>query len=534
MTNAVLPVYRPGYPYSDWTQCCVPLCCDDVPLPPSTPWIQPSFGHQRGTLVVSAESEVVTTVFGSFGNRAGVFSVNLYVPPDPPPTPRVTAAFGGTLAARGVFSAAVVKPPPPPTTIWQPTDLANTITPYSRPSGQGFVRWEDVVGATEAARQQASPNTPTLLTQALLANSLLNNAVLTLPKGEFRFPDGHSLPNAVSWGFGAIYGNSCKGLAGSGAGGIQNHPSKTVLRQLTTVTAGETATLIRLDSLQDPYFAGLSLIGNQTRDDTVYHTGVMVAKCTGRPVLEHLYLRGFSPGYASYPPGETFGLNIYRSNNTVLRDSETDGRDQAGHRTCASPWGWNTVVNDDPNLVHVARCYAHHGRCSMLTFWETTNITTQDYYSFSWASGTGNQGGAAINHEQSGGKIRHYRPRLFQNSTRSAGPVPVPPAAYGHPADDATKQNNTSACTFSMQSGLTDVGKDMEWWYPQWDNTVGNSGILCMAGYDGYAQGNALINPPKVFLRKADNSGDYQLQVFNHPTSGWNNLDPKVYFAWIH
>ena len=184
---------------------------------------------------------------------------------------------------------------------------------------------------------------------------------------------------------------------------------------------------------------------------------------------ENSYLRDASPGYGNSPPGETFGIKIYKTPNAVIRDSEIDGRDVSGNRTCASPIGWNNVI--------------------------------------SWSSGAGGLSGSGINHEQSGGRIRHIRPRLFLNGAKSQGPVR---GKYGHPAADDSAKTSSNGATFGLATGLTDAGADFEMWYPEWDNTLGSSGIICMASYNGDALGHAVKTAPKIYLQDSAEA-DYQL-----------------------
>lgn len=92
-------------------------------------------------------------------------------------------------------------------------------------------------------------------------------------------------------------------------------------------------------------------------------------------MIENLYLRNASPGHSNAPPGETFRINIYKTANAVIRDTEIDGRALNNMRTCASPIGWNNVENDT-STVNVQRVYTHHGRTGMRTSRMTTNLIT--------------------------------------------------------------------------------------------------------------------------------------------------------------
>jgi hypothetical protein len=434
-----------------------------------------------------------------------------------------TGASGGSVLKFGAGSVAGE---------WEPTDLKKAV--WARPTGAEYVTWESLAGSAAASAQAVAPNTPVLLTNALF-NSVTGNRILTLPKGIFEADNGFdNYPNNNMIGMGSGYATGLRGIAGSGSHSTPGTGgAETILRMHGTVTgqAGvNLGNLIIANHVVSPYFGGFSLEGTQTRGDNAFHAGIMLNTCSGTPVIERMYFRDASPGFANAPPGETFGINVYKTPNAVIRDTEIDGRDMAGNRTAASPIGWNSVTNDT-TTVNVQRVYTHHGLTGMLTFWQTTNLITEDYYTFSWASGTGGLSGSGINHEQSGGRIRHTRPRLFLNSTKSAGPVM---GQYGHPlTDDQTKTGNTSGATFGLQTGLSDAGADFQMIDPEWDNTLGSSGLICMASYDGYSLGQAVVTPPKIYIKNASGV-DYLLQKFDHPTSGWNTKDPEIYYAWIH
>ncbi len=419
--------------------------------------------------------------------------------------------------------------PPATSGLWQPTDLGKVV--WSRPSGAEYVTWESLVGTAAANAQKAAPNTPVILTASFM-KSIAGNKILSLPKGIFEAENGYTTyVNKNMMGIGSGYASGLRGIVGSGSHSTPGAGGAETIIRMHGKVAGPAAfgNLIVANKVDSPYFGGFSLHGTQTRGDGVYHGGLMISNCTGKPIIERLYMKDVSPGYGNSPPGETFGINVFRSANTTIRDTEIDGRDFSGNRTMASPIGWNTVVNDT-STVNVQRVYTHHGLTGMLTFWETTNIITEDYYTYSWPTGTGALSGSGINHEQSGGRIRHYRPRLFLNGANSNGPVR---GAYGHPASDNTAKTATKGPTFGLASGLSDAGKDFEMWYPQWDNTLGSAGVLCMAAYDGYALGNALKSSPKIYLKNAAGA-DYLLQTVNHPQSGWASSDPLTKFAWIH
>jgi Right handed beta helix region len=96
------------------------------------------------------------------------------------------------------------------------------------------------------------------------------------------------------------------------------------------------------------------------------------------------------PGSASAPPGETFGLNDYRTSGARYTRVEIDGAGRG-----ASGFG----VNGSRNIT-VRRSYSHDNRHSMgFAFWHVRNITiTQSLAT--------NNGGAGFNFERVSGSVR--------------------------------------------------------------------------------------------------------------------------------
>ena len=221
------------------------------------------------------------------------------------------------------------------------------------------------------------------------------------------------------------------------------------------------------------------------------------------------YDRGGSRGYAQRPPGETFGINVFASPRVTISDTEVDGRDDAGTRVAASPIGWNSTTD-----ARVIRTYVHHGVAGMLTFWETRNIYTEDFRSFSTGSGTGTLGGHGINHEQSSGVIRHIRPQLYVNGAYSG--------VAGH-----TSSTSLHMMLVNVNQDLTDV----QIIDPTYDRGPGSAGMFAVGMYNGYRM-NGLTNKARTapYVRK----NGTVLQPSNHPTSGWDKKDPARYFAVIH
>ena len=227
------------------------------------------------------------------------------------------------------------------------------------------------------------------------------------PPGEFLLGDfTNGYHDAIRLGSGGATG--CAGIAGSGR--------DTVIRlggAASRYTDSNSGNLLSIDRLG----AGPAYFGNfQLRGVPISaqgNTGIFVANSPGS-VLEWLYLNGASKGYANYPPGETFGINVFHSDGVVVRDTEIDGRDpQTGQRICASPIGWNGSWSQYAQNATVQRTYVHHALAGMCAFWLTNNVTLDSFHSYSCGSGTGKLSGSQINLEEVTGRVRINYPRLY-------------------------------------------------------------------------------------------------------------------------
>lgn len=357
-----------------------------------------------------------------------------------------------------------------------------------RPSGTGYVRIEDLYRSGD--------------TLQTVINKVTGNRILTLPEGTFAFRDFRN-----GYFDGIRVGNStasgCKGIVGSGRNTVIRGTSNTATRDQGNRYCG---TQITISQKPGAVLSNFSLRGGP--QNGMWYGGIKVDNCPDAQ-LSWLYLRGGSRGYAQRPPGETFGINVLRSNRTTISDSEVDGRDDAGTRVAASPIGWNYASD-----ARVLRTYAHDGVASMLTFYETTNIYTEDYRCFSTSSGAGTLSGHGINHEQSQGLIRHVRPRLYVHGyySRAAG---------------ATA---STGMHFLFANTKYDV-PDIEVIDPSFDRGPGSTGMLAFQIPNGYQVGgqyNKIRTAP--YVRK----NGIVMQVSHHPTQGYGDKDPARHYTWVH
>lgn len=264
---------------------------------------------------------------------------------------------------------------------------------FTRPSGPGYVRYEDLAAPGDGLREVLAKVT--------------NQDILTLPVGTFEF-DNFAQGGAAA---GLRIGNDADinrvgGIIGSGRG--------TILRMVagssdkTPPTAAGTTNpyyLVHFWKQDRAVFANLTLEGTEQGHP---YGGLRFSYCKSVE-WHHVYFKGCWPGYSNFPPGETFGVNCYYSPNHYGHDNEYDGR-LNGVRACASPYGSNTTEN-----AYLRREYAHDGFAGMFTWWETTNIFTVDVRHEDMAFQGNPRNGQGLNHEKVGGVIRHIRPKLKIN-----------------------------------------------------------------------------------------------------------------------
>ncbi len=366
--------------------------------------------------------------------------------------------------------------------------VASAATAPARPTGAAYVSYESLYRSGDTLQG--------------VINRVTGNRVLTLPEGNFGFRDfTQGYYDGIRIGTGTSA--NCRGLVGSGRNTIIRGVANSASRNAGNGICGNQLTI---GNKSNAVLSNFTLKGSP--QNGMYYTGIVVNNCPDA-VVSWLYLRGGSRGYAQKPPGETFGINVMRSARVTISDTEIDGRDDAGVRVAVSPIGFNNATD-----AKVLRTYCHHGRAGMMTFYETTNIYTEDYRCFSTSTGPGDLTGSGINHEQSQGAIKHVRPQLIIN---------------GHYAKtaDHTESTGMHISIANTRQDLTNV-QIVE---PSWDPGPGTTGMLCFSIRDGYTvagQRNKIRTPPTV------TKNGVILKRSDHPISGWGSKDPAKYFAWVH
>lgn len=302
--------------------------------------------------------------------------------------------------------------------VWQQANQLQAPSP--RPTGANYVRYEDLVQPGDTLQQTL--------------NRCTGGKIVTFPTGTFyvdAFTNGYY--DGIRIGSGGATG--CSGIVGSGRGTVFTIVANSTSSTIQSVGNKTTGT----NPLYLMNIAGLgtqAVLQNFTLQGTpqgCYYNGIQVGQNTAGALVDGLYLLGASPGYANTPPGETFGINIWQTDNATVSNCEVDGRNANGTRLCASPCGWNSCNN-----ATITDSYFHHSLASTLTFWQIVGITTKNVRVEYNGSGSGSLSAQGINHERVTGTVRHYNPSIIIN--RSGGNTGLHMSLLNDQANDSDVQ----------------------------------------------------------------------------------------------
>lgn len=269
------------------------------------------------------------------------------------------------------------------------------------PTGAGYTLYTSIYSAGDTMRQ-------------VLAKVPAGN-ILTLPDGIYEWANFNDpLTYTGSSGFlfdGLVTPSNCKGIIG-------NSTTGTILRMTAnTSTVGGFTNAVppsndtnydtnqcSLMQIMTPNFVMKNLQVMGTPQGHPYN-GVGVLNASG-VTITNVFFNGCAPGFAGFPPGETFAFSTNHADNCSLINCEVDGRDPITKATNygASPCGWNNSQN-----AYLEGCYFHHSRYSTLTFWQTTGIHTKNCR----VEYCGTQG--VLNMENVAGTVWHENLTLFED-----------------------------------------------------------------------------------------------------------------------
>jgi hypothetical protein len=153
-------------------------------------------------------------------------------------------------------------------------------------------------------------------------------------------------------------------------------------------------------------FKNFAIIGT---DQGHLYNGFRLQNCVN-PVLSNIYIEGMAGNQAA-PPGETFGINLYKGDGAQLTNIEVDGRRtrQGGTESISSsPIGYNNHSNSV-----MTNCYFHHCQYGMPTFWQSNDCTTVNCRSEYNKTGFNHERATRITHKNVTIKLGGERPHHF-------------------------------------------------------------------------------------------------------------------------
>lgn len=237
------------------------------------------------------------------------------------------------------------------------------------------------------APTSAPPSTPPTAPAGMSAPlaSKLHTGAVELGSGMYTFNDFNQMGSTAGYEIPATVSS----ISGSGSGStvLQMTPHSST-RAGAVPTASYTTNQLSLLVSHGTALSNLTLQGteqghlyNGLRVHRANHTHVTNVKVAAMP------------GNKNYPPGETFGINDYRTVGSVYQNLEIDG---AG--VGAAGFGGNNSQD-----ISITDAYFHNNPYSAgITFWQSSNITLTNVRSFN------NHGG--FNFERDSGTIRIVKP----------------------------------------------------------------------------------------------------------------------------
>lgn len=275
---------------------------------------------------------------------------------------------------------------------------SNGATAPTLPVGAGYVSYTDLFVTGDTFRG--------------VLNKVPDGSTLTLPPGVYEWSD-FADPDAVY----PNYSHSVTGVRiPTNVAGIWGSGPSTILRMKANTSTVDHAKIPTADfqtnelhllevthsnillknfqlqgTPQGHYYNGLRM-GN---GDLHYLTGA---------TIDGVFFSNTGPGYANFPPGETFQIDANWCDGLQILNCEVDGRDPATTSPASGAGiGLNQCINS-----YIQDTYVHHGYSSHgVAYWRCHNIQSLRLRSEFNGTSNGNLYGNAVNHEQSDGTILH-------------------------------------------------------------------------------------------------------------------------------
>jgi hypothetical protein len=234
-------------------------------------------------------------------------------------------------------------------------------------------------------------------------NKVPAGKILTLPAGTYTFSD--FVDNGL---YGLFIPSNVGGIIGVGRNTILQMTASSSTK--TTKNNGEchligvmhSNFLLRNVQIkgtdQGHYYSGLQVGNGSVR----YQTGVLI---------DGVYFNRANPGSQSWgSTGVTFGLEAYYTNGLSITNCEFEGRNSTGANDTGAPFVIRGSVNS-----FLSDVYAHHAKAGACTWYESSDIYTNNLRSEFNGTTRDPTSGSAILHNNCGGNITHENATLKAN-----------------------------------------------------------------------------------------------------------------------
>lgn len=434
--------------------------------------------------------------------RTNAAETYTFVDPTKVPSPGPASYSGYPRNGSGTFSLQAMDP-----ATHEPTTVSY--------GAQKFI-WADDIIAAEGATAYALKDGYNLRKLAWRASAIAESrgiyGVLVLGKATYYIPDfTDGYHSGVRFGTNGTNGAPAvvkiSGLVGQGPASIVTPLPGLVptTEQIAMVRQDSASTLnfataVSFDNVPERvwvanFSAVFSSIIDPADGSPLHWNGIKVNNNNHGSVVERIGTRGFAPGFTSFPPGETFSLSFWRSNDAWVRDCFFDGRDLTGVRRSTSMLATNSLSN-----FRQERNKLQYGLAGMNTWWDTTNALSVFDESYSTSTGTTavivggktvTRSGTGLNMEETRGKIRIFFRRNVQ---------------IGRYSTDTTNPDLTSNGSLWAAIGSTkyDTGADTVVYEPSWGakDYAKLNGVLAFEQYLNYGNSTmsaASVTRPLVF-----------------------------------
>jgi len=278
-----------------------------------------------------------------------------------------------------------------------PTSDAQAATSGTRPTGGGYIRYEDL------------HRTGDTVSRALAR--LTEPKVVTFPEGRFVTSDfnagyqaGIDVPaicrGIVGSGRGTIGGSTgtvftMKRMSSTKGNGARDDAGRLYVPRQDDVTPCQLHVLKQLDQRAPSMWRNFQVAGTEQGH---LFSGFQVYGTAGANLFENLLVTGWD-GNAGAPPGETFGLGVNGPGRHLLAGVEVDGR----RTNDGEVFGAMGITAQNSVGVTMDSCYAHHCRAASFVAFQSVNGLMRNCVADARVPAAKALGNGSINFERTAG-----------------------------------------------------------------------------------------------------------------------------------